>query len=279
MWTTSAKPSKASATVSGPPCRAMTRARHCVGVLVLSLLAMACAKAEQPAAAPSPFLEQMIPRAMDFARRACRATADTLGIAPVAIADLPEPVRLEFEAVFPAEVVDAAKLYLDMPLNDPASGIGLVNTLGMLPMGGFVLGLTFENDVYLYCPLEDVVTNPAVTAIVAHELVHVSQYQALGYQRYKEMYAADAAEHGAYHRITAEYEAFLLQRLYPDRVPPGFFAFLDGRKQDRRVLLRDGGREVLIPAADASNLTFTPVEITAPFEKPVSYTHLTLPTN
>jgi hypothetical protein len=167
-----------------------------------------------------------VPAAIDMAQKACDATAKACNITPISVADLPEPVRSELEAAFPREVLDKAELYFDVPLNDPSLGIGFINTLGMIAAGGgIVQGMTFGDRVYIAASKDTLLKSAEWRDVLAHELVHVAQYQALGYEPYKEMYAKETARMASYEENALEKEAFLFQERFPGHVDRGFFAF------------------------------------------------------
>jgi len=175
-----------------------------------------------------------VPAAIDIARKACQATAEACGIRPVKVSELSEPVREKIEAAFPASVVEQANLYFDMPLNDPQMGIGFLNTLGMIAAGGgTVMGMTFGNDVYLDCGRDDLLESAEARSLVGHELVHVAQYQALGFGPYKEMYAKETARKSSYEENALEKEAFRFQSLTATRPDRAFFAFYRSTEAER----------------------------------------------
>lgn len=195
-----------------------------------------------------------VPAAMDIAQKACKATADTCGIRPVKIADLPESVRRSLSATYPKDVVEQANLHFGMPLNDPQMGIGFLNTVGMIAAGGgTVMGMTFGNDVYVECKLEDLSTQAEARSLVSHELVHVAQYQALGFSKYKELYAKETASKGSYEENALEKEAFLFQDRFPRPGDRAFFAFYRSADRPEQVATKDQGLRALDALAGVEN--------------------------
>jgi hypothetical protein len=197
---------------------------------------------------------------MDMMRNACDAAVQTRGIARVRFGDLDEAFQEDFRRVFPARVLDEATLYFEVPFHDGAVGVGLLSMLGMMSQGGgLVLAMTFENDVYLYCSLESLADGPALPAVLAHELCHVAQYQALGYDGYKERYADELARGIPYERLSIERDAYTLAKLFPNLVPPGFFAFLPPTPGTRKQVVssQDLGPDFVPLRAEEVRITAT----------------------
>jgi hypothetical protein len=233
-------------------------------VVILSIGLLGCA-ALVPCAAQSPkrshpISQELVPWLIDRGRQAAETTVKSEGLTPVSIAELDARVRAEIDSVFPPSVIERARLYFDVPLNDPGAGVGFLNTLGMVGAGGgWVLGMTFENDVYLFFSREELTDNPALPSILAHELVHVAQYQALGYEGYKARYAEDYGAGKLYRQIAQEQDAYVFQRLHPSAVPPGFFAFME---TDQSALRVQTAGDALIPLEQVSELEQETVSIT-----------------
>jgi hypothetical protein len=155
---------------------------------------------------------------------ACQWTASLYSIEPVSIDELPPEVAEELRAAFPPRLIDGARVYFDMPLARPSSPIGLLNWLSGVSQGaGAVLGMAFRDNVYLCFPMNDLLNGPPARAILAHELVHVSQYRLFGFDSYARDYAEELLAGVPYPDITFERDAYLLDELYP-RIPPGFFS-------------------------------------------------------
>lgn len=212
-------------------------------------------------------LRNTVPAAIDMAQKACRATAAACEIAPRRVADLPDSVRQEIEPLFPAAVLEEAVIYAGMPLNDPSMGIGFLNTLGMIASGGGVVaGMTFGNEVYLADTIETLAESQKARAVLAHELVHVAQYQTFGYEPYKEMYAKETARGDGYEGNALEKEAFLFEKFYPRPVNRAFFAFGEVSGPERvRIEEKDGGHRLLTRGA-ADVLETVRVNLTAAAE-------------
>jgi hypothetical protein len=169
-------------------------------------------------------------------------------------------VRRAITATYPKEVVEQANLYFGMPLNDPEMGIGFLNTVGMIAAGGgTVMGMTFGNDVYVECKLEDLDTQAEARSLVGHELVHVAQYQALGFSKYKELYAKETATKGSYEENALEKEAFLFQGSFPRTQDRSFFAFYRSADVPELVATKDKGLRALdaLPGVDSQDVTLT----------------------
>jgi len=243
---------------------------RCLGVLAACWLGLAV-----PAGAGEPLsfgallgpradavLRSTVPAAIDIAQKACKATADSCGLQPVKVADLPESVRGLLEATFPPAVVEQANLYFDMPLNDPEMGIGFLNTLGMIAAGGgTVMGMTFGNDVYLACAKADLLKSAEARSLVGHELVHVAQYQGLGFSKYKELYAKETATKSSYEDNVLEQEAFRFQDRFMHHRDRAFFAFY--RSEDRPETVCTPANAGGAALDDLAGLEAVPVEITA----------------
>jgi hypothetical protein len=238
--------------------------RRIVTVL-LALTAMVSAVAEEPQQPPSvlsALAAKTIPGIIDLTRNACRAAAERYQIVPLEIAELPESVTADMRAVFPASVIDRARIYFGLPLNDPAMGIGLLNNLGMLASkGGFVLGMTFGDEVYMFCPLEALTESPAGASVLVHELVHVAQYQALGYEKYKQTYAEQFAGATSLDAIGLEYDAYRFQRIYPNAVPRGFFAFYPVHPSRQVAQLQSGDNATYVPLTSLDDAHTETVQI------------------
>lgn len=241
------------------------------GTLVLGLATLCILGAVTPAGAGEPLslgalfgpesdavLKSTIPAAMDIAQKACQATAKQCGITPVKVADLPETVRRSIEASFPKGVVEGANLHFDMPLNDPQMGIGFLNTVGMIASGGgAVMGMTFGNDIYVECSQASLPTDPEARSLVGHELVHVAQYQAMGFSKYKELYAKETATKDSYEDNALEQEAFLYQDRFARAEDRGFFAFYRSTDRPEQVAGQDGRLVALDDLADVNSQEVT----------------------
>lgn len=247
----------------------MTKMRAGVSLFLSTVLfaSVAFCEAQQPARDGASFTASLkrsaVPTAIDMMRNACASAVAARQIAPVKIRALPVTAQQPLRAVFPSAILDDVNCYFDVPFHDASIGVGLLSTLGMMSQGGgLVLAMTFENDVYLFCSRESLTDGPATLTVLAHELVHAAQYRALGYEGYKEMYAADLAEGLPYERLRIERDAYFFGSLFPKLVPPGFFAFLPGSPQNQKLLvageLEDLGQQ--------SNVTTQSVIITAEFE-------------
>ncbi|MDX9973251.1 MAG: DUF4157 domain-containing protein [FCB group bacterium] len=244
------------------------------GTLVLGLATLCILGTVTPAGAGEPLslgalfgpeagavLKSTIPAAMDIAQKACKATADQCGIKAVKVADLPEVVRRSIEASFPKGVVEGANLHFDMPLNDPQMGIGFLNTVGMIASGGgAVMGMTFGNDIYVECSQASLSSDPESRSLVGHELVHVAQYQAMGFSKYKELYAKETATKNSYEDNALEKEAFLYQDRFARAEDRGFFAFYRSSDRPEQVATRNGK---LVALDDVAGLDSREVAVTA----------------
>lgn len=245
------------------------------------------AAAQAPSAAPqaSPLgnvVAATVPMVIDMGRRACENTVAQLNIPARTVADLPPEVADPIREVFPASVVDGARIHFNVPLNDPNGSIGFLNSLAVLSMGGgLVLGLAFEDNVYLFFPEESLQTEAAAAVkILVHELVHVAQYQALGYEGYKKAYAAEWAAGRGVDGNHIEDDAYRLQYLFPDNVPAAYFAFLEGMPREAlQVRLADGALAVLgsLPDAETTDVTITASGENLPRSATLLQAHATAP--
>lgn len=206
-----------------------------------------------------------VPAAMDMARKACEATVRACGIAPLKTADLPDALRRRLEADFPKGVLERATFYFGVPLNDPNMGIGFLNTLGMLASGGgTVMAMTFGDDVYLAFARESLDTHEEHRKVVAHELVHVAQYQGLGYSEYKQLYARETARgQGSYEDNALEKEAFRFENCLGKPGARAYFAFFASPDAQEMVEFTSSRSRKPVPLDDVLDLPTEPIEMTA----------------
>lgn len=206
-----------------------------------------------------------VPAAMDMARKACEATVRACGIAPVKTTALPETLRRSLEAVFPKCVLERASLHFGVPLNDPSMGIGFLNTLGMLASGGgTVMAMTFGDDVYMVFTLDSLEGSDEHRRVVAHELVHVAQYQGLGYSEYKQLYARETARgQGSYEDNALEKEAFRFEDCLGKPGARAYFAFFSSPDVPEMVVLMSASTPRLVPLDDLLDVPTEAVEMTA----------------
>lgn len=214
-----------------------------------------------------PLAEQSTPGLIDMGRNACRRTVEQLGIEPMALDAVAAAFPEGALDVFPGPVRAQVRLYFGVPLNDPQTAIGLANTLATSLMGGgSVLAMAFETDVYCFFQRGELAGNPALQAVVAHELVHVAQYQAFGYDGYKARYAADVAAGLDYHTIALEADAYRFDRGFPQITSRDFFAFYRSEGIDEAVAVDGPGGRTTVPLRTLVDIRQSLVEITVPGE-------------
>jgi len=240
-----------------------SRPRAAAALLITAVFLNAplgAAIAQERFEAPQPWLTEVLSWLIDVGRNAAAASATVRGIQPVAVDDLSSIAQEELRAVFPEILLDEVRFYFAAPLNDTSIGIGFLNAIAVLFQGGaLVLGLTFENDLYLTNSAAALATSPLWRAVAAHELVHAAQYRAFGYETYREIYASDLASGVPIYEVRLEKEAYLFMEHYPCPGNRAFFAFY--REPGIREKALAGGR--LVALDSLKNVHSCEVEITA----------------
>lgn len=144
---------------------------------------------------------------------------------------LAEPERSEFTRWFESETLDRAKVKLVPVIENPdfysiLRGRGIPDPLDFRIMSG----ITFVDTILI--SQSQIPPDSRLLPLLFHELVHVVQYEILGWRAFVDRYVRGWAENGfTYSAIPLERDVYELQVRYESDLHPGFSVTAEVRRR------------------------------------------------